>query len=177
MIACVGVLVAIPIVFMIAAAILRLSVSFANVFIKTEPPRHSLDVYPDYGDYEEFKRGRRSRSESGGGIPVPSTGQAIVIILVTGLINLVLSFGAGLAIGASGVLDKMDRQQAELVFQLASLPIGFLTSSLVLAGLLPTSFWRGCLVTICQYVIVFAIVAVIAAAVLGIIGLQKGVGG
>ncbi|MCE9562970.1 MAG: hypothetical protein K8U57_13080 [Planctomycetes bacterium] len=166
---CVGLLVAIPIGLLIGAAILRGAVSLANMCVGGEKPRSSYD--DDYEDYGEYRRPRRSND--GGSIPEPGIGQAMLIVLCTAILNGVLGLMAGFAVGVGGAAAQLDQKTVQILAQLVGLPIGFLTSSFVLTGMLPTSFGRACLVTLFQYVIVIAIAVVVGGIVFAVVvGLQ-----
>lgn len=154
---CIGLLIAIPIGLLIGAAILRGAISLANMCIGGE----SYESRSSYDDDDLDYRPRRSASSSK--VPEPSLGQAMMIILVTAIVNAVVGFGVGIVVGVAGAGANMDQQSIQIIAQLIGLPVGFLIMSGMLTALLPTSFGRACLVTLFYYLICIAIgIAIVA---------------
>ncbi len=111
--------------------------------------------------YNRMSGGANSRNA----VPSPSFGKAMGIVFLSGLVNMVLNFIAGFGIGILGVVTSADPERVKLVATLISLPIGFLVTAGMLRALLPTSFGRAVLVTLCQYLILIVVVACVIAIV------------
>jgi hypothetical protein len=159
--------VALPIGLLIGAAILRAAVSLANKVVGGG--RKSSDRWDDeYGDYDDddYRPRRRGRRDDGGAIPEPTLGRGMLIVFVNGIVNFVVGFVLGLMIAAA--MPNKPTETVQLVANVIGLPIGFLTAAGLLTVMLPTTFPRACLVVLFQYLIVFAIVAVIVVALLAV---------
>jgi hypothetical protein len=122
-------------------------------------PAEHAESRSSYDD--EFEYRPRGRTASPGKIPEPTIGQAMMIVLIAGIVNAVAGFGVGVVIGIAGAGANMDPDMIQIVAQLVGLPVGFLIMSGMLTALLPTSFGRACLVTLFQYLIVIAIAVVV----------------
>ncbi|WP_439621733.1 hypothetical protein [Gemmata sp.] len=188
-------IVAIPIGLLIGAVILRGAVSLANMCVGGgQAP--AADPYED--EYEgDHRRPRYGRYKVDTGIPVPSIGQAMVVVLLAGIANFVIQLVivvavVGVAGGGAGANQRggfganpqagfgargAGAGGAEMVANLISLPATFLVASLITSGMLPTSFGRACLVTLFQYLIVIAIAIAIGIAVVAVVGGVAGFNG
>lgn len=191
---CVALLLAIPVGLLIAAVIFRGAVSLTNMCVGggQAPP---ADPYED--EYEsDYRRPRYGRYKADTGVPMPSIGQAMLIVFLSGVANfviqLVIVFGVMAVMGGPAPNPQAGfgaNQQvgfgargaggngAEIVANLISLPTTFFVASLISSGMLPTSFGRACLVTLFQYLIVFAIVIGIVILVVVVVGGVAGLGG
>lgn len=151
--------VALPVGLAIGAAILRAAIALANKVLGRPAEDRYDDRYDDddYDDYED--RPRRRRRRSGAAVPEPGFWKAVGIVFVIALVN----GGAGFVIGLVVALGMagQDPQAVQIVSQVISLPVGFLINAGMLAAMLPTSFARGALVTLFQYLISIAIAVVI----------------
>ena len=135
----IGILVGGTIGLLIGAVILRAAISLCNKF---------------------------SGTDSSSGVPEPPMGKAMLIVLVATIVNLVVNFVVGFMIGVAGMASGSSAMQTvQGLAALISLPVGFFTQSGIIAAMLPTSFTRGMLVTLCHYLIVFLIAIVIFALV------------
>ena len=153
--ACVLILVMIPVGLLIGAGILLGAIALANMCLPQPRNRYYDD---DYDDWDDYDRPARRRNRSGKAIPPPTLGYAVAIVLVNGLISFAISFVIGLVMDRAGVVNKPGLM---LMMQGFNLVIGFLISASVLTSMLPTTFPRACLVVVFQYVIVFVIALVI----------------
>lgn len=91
---------------------------------------------------------------SPGSVPGPGFGKAILVVLVTGIVQVVAAFVLGSILAGRGLA----------MINLISLPLSFLVSAGMISALLPTSFVKGLGVAVCEYImmiVVFAIVFVI----------------
>jgi hypothetical protein len=156
-----GLVIAIPIVLLIGAAILRAAVALANATIgDVAPARDPFDSEFDGDDDRGYRRERRRPTRA---VPEPGLGWGMLIVLVVGLVNFLagipirLAFGLPVVGGEEKVpVDKL------LVIQAIGLPVGFLVAAWITGLMLPTTFARACLVVLYEYLVVIAIVAVIA---------------
>lgn len=154
--------VALPVGLAIGAAILRAAIALANKVLGRPAEDRYDDRYDDdddYDDYEDRPRRRARRRRSNTAVPEPGFWKAVGIVFVIALVNGGVGFVIGLvvALGMAG----QDPQAAQIVSQVISLPVGFLINAGMLAAMLPTSFARGALVTLFQYLIGIAIAVVI----------------
>lgn len=163
----------------IGAVILRAAISLANKMLGPKSQelieRSSSSSPSGFSSSDPFAAPQtQTVVKTAGAVPEPDFGKALLVALVTMVCNFVVSFMVGLATGF--VLAGTEiRDQAAITFiaQLASLPFSFLTIAAVRTFMLPTTFGRGALVTLFEFLIVIAVVAVIVgvmALVLAVIG-------
>jgi hypothetical protein len=104
------------------------------------------------------------RSGSPDRLPKPGTGKALTIVLVTFLVTFAVGFGIERIVAAGAVargMSGMSSFQATLLAELISMPVvGLAVMAAMLAALLPTSFRRGILVSLCYALIVIVAVGV-----------------
>jgi hypothetical protein len=146
---------------LMGAALLRGAVFLANLCIGTEKPTEVYDEFEHYGDYRRPRR----YADTGGSIPEPTLGQSMLIVFIIAFVNFIVGLIAGFAVSAAGVAANVDQQTMTIISQAMGLPISFLTGSFLLAGMLPTTFGKGCLVTFFQYVIGIGIAVAIVTVV------------
>lgn len=150
-----GMLFAIPLVLLVGAMILRSAVSLTNRVVGAGESRR----YEDEDDDDYFALPPPSSSEEA--VPTPSIGKGMVIVLLIAIAHVIVGFVIRLPVGAGGMnVNGNPFQGTGLLVQLISLPIGFVISAAILSGMLPTRFARGCLVTLFEFLIILAIVAV-----------------
>ncbi len=104
---------------------------------------------------------------SPGAVPQPSLLKAIGIVFLTWLVNIVVGFTVGAVVGVGLAAGGASPREAALVAQLFSLPMSFLVMAVMLSALLPTTFGRAILVTLCcvlVWVFVLVVVGVLLAA-------------
>jgi hypothetical protein len=125
--------------------------------------------------YNAMAGGRKSLSS----VPEPDFGKAMGITFVTMLVNAVVSFGIGFVIGtgaqeigqggrepdlvAAAQATGQARRGLDLVASAISFPISLLVMAAMLSGMLPTTFGRAILVTLCYMLIVLLVVGVVFA--------------
>jgi hypothetical protein len=154
---CVIALLAIPIGLAIGALILLAAIWLANKCLPQ--PRSRRRYYDDDDDYYEWDAPRRHRrGGTSTAVPVPSFGQAMLIVFVNWIVNFGVGFVIGFVLGAAGAAKN---QGGMVLVQAISLAVGFVVSATILSGMLPTSFGRACLVVLFQYLIAIAIAIVI----------------
>jgi len=108
-------------------------------------------------------------------VPEPGFGKAMGIMLVTLLVNVVVGGVLGLLVLAGGAAAGADQRSMQLLINVVSIPIGFLTMAGMLTVMLPTSFGRALLVTLTQYAIMF-LVGIIVAIIIVAIAVAMGIG-
>jgi len=86
-------------------------------------------------------------------VPEPPMGKAMGITFVTTLVNGVAGFIVGLVIGGAAAATGARGSGVEVTAQLVSLPISVLVMAGMLAAMLPTTFGRAILVTLCHFLI------------------------
>jgi len=91
---------------------------------------------------------------SPGSVPGPGFGKAMLVVLVTGIVQVVASFVL-VRIGAIRV------DMGPAMINLISLPLSFLVSAGMISALLPTSFSKGLGVAVCQYIIMIVVIAIV----------------
>mgnify|MGYP002780758880 CR=1 FL=1 len=178
-------IVAIPLGLAIGSVILRAGVSVANKILGAKPGtsrRRDRDRDDDdEGGYEEDRYGRRDRygdrdrydrDDSGEvePIPEPSLGWGMLIVLAAGIVNGIIGFI--IALGVFGVMQPNTPEKekaAELIANLISMPVGFLSLAGFSSLMLPTTFPRGMLVAAMYYVIAIAVALVIGAIAVAVI--------
>ena len=88
-------------------------------------------------------------------------GDAFLTMLVAGIINGIIGFGAGFIYGATtGTAEGVQ------IVSLILVPICFLIQAGIISGKLETDFGSACAVTFTMYVIVFVIAAIVGGAML-----------
>lgn len=132
------------------------------------PTNQSLNPYDQQAAYGQPKPFAPMPPTLSAGIPEPSFPKAMGIIAVAGIVNAVVSFLVGFVIGLIGGGAGVPMQGIQLVAQLVSLVTGFFTMSLVVSGMLPTTFGRAALVTLYYFLICIAIAIGIVVVVFGI---------
>lgn len=90
-------------------------------------------------------------------VPEPDFGEAMGIVFVTYLVQVVAGMALGFVLGNAGMAGREDA----LKLQLISLPISLLVMAGMLSMMLPTTFGRGLLVAICQIIVSLLIVGVL----------------
>jgi hypothetical protein len=100
------------------------------------------------------------------GVPEPAFGKAIGITFVTSLVNAVVSFLIGLITSAGA--EVAGRKGVDVVAQLIAFPVSLLIMATMLSALLPTTFGRAILVTLCYMLIVLIVVGVCVLVVIAI---------
>lgn len=111
---------------------------------------------------------------STGAVPEPPFNRAVVIVLITTIVNMIGSFVAGVAAGAGAAAADAGESSAKIAAQLISLPIGFFIASGIYSAMLPTSFGKAMLVTVCQYIIIILIAIVMVVVVVGVMAMMGG---
>ena len=100
-------------------------------------------------------------------IPRPSVFGAMWMLLAIAVVNVIVGAAIRIVIGtAEGPFDDLT-----ILGRLASLLVGFVVTAGLLASMLPTTFRRGCLVTLFAYLIGLAIAALVFTP-LYVLGLQ-----
>lgn len=164
--------VAVPVLLLIGATILRAAVSLVNKVLGGRSPT-DLDYYDAVGDYRQA-RYPRNESHAGFLIPQPSVGRAMAIVLCVGVVNFVVNVGLAVAVGVSAPTGAPDMNAHGMV-SLISLGVGLVVHTAMLSSMLPTSLGRAFAVVVAQFLIAILIAAGLGfAAVLLVSGLARG---
>ena len=153
-------LVVVPITLWIGSFILRAAISLTNKILGGAPPSE-LDYYNIPSGH-----GRYHYEPTGRAIPMPSTGRAMGILLLIGVVDFVvrcgilIAAGAGSAIGARSGNGGMSAQMATLI----SLPVSLVLHTTMMSSVLPTSLGRAFLVWVFYFLIVVVISVLIGVA-------------
>jgi hypothetical protein len=109
--------------------------------------------------YNKLAGGKGSPSS----VPEPPVGKAMGITFVTSLVNAVAGFLIGTLVGAGGMAAGAGESSPAITAQLLSLPVSLLVMAAMNSAMLPTTFTRGLLVTLCYLLVVLFVVVVLAA--------------
>jgi uncharacterized membrane protein len=105
----------------------------------------------------------------------PGFGKAMGIMVVTLIVNVVVGGLLGLLLAGGGAAAGADQRSLQLLVNVVSIPVGFLTMAGMLTVMLPTSFGRALLVTLLQYAIMIAI-GIVVGLVIFVVVLALGIG-
>lgn len=164
----------------IAAVLLRASIGLLNKWMGNEPVREDVQEVA-YSDSFEGTRSddpfaapmtKTMVTASGGGIPEPTFGRAMVIALVAWIANVAVSLVVGFVLGA--ILLQAAQAPAQVatsmqLINLISFPFSIAVYTIVLKLMVPTSFLRGLLIVLVQFLIALAIGIAIAGIVMVVI--------
>ncbi len=105
-----------------------------------------------------------------GGVPEPDFGKALGITFVTTLINIGVGFVIGMVTNTWGAAGPRGKE-VDLLAQAISFPLSLLIMTAMLTAILPTTFGRALLVTLCYMLIVMVVVAVIVGVMIAVFGI------
>jgi hypothetical protein len=126
------IMIAIPVVLLIGAVVLRTSIALANRRLGPDTEDEYLPFDEnDWADYPIPGERRHSTSR----IPMPSVAAGIGMLLCIVVVNLIVGAGIQMALDDTTVSARI-----------VTLPVGFVLTSGLLAAMLPTGFRRGCLI-------------------------------
>jgi hypothetical protein len=114
--------------------------------------------------YNRLAGGKNSPSS----VPEPELGKAMGIALVTAIVNAVIGYLLEFAIGVGAAAAMADQGNTIILRNMVILAylLSFPVSLLVMAGMnalmLPTTFGRGILVTLCYLLVVLFVVVVLS---------------
>jgi len=160
------ILIALPIILLICAAILRAAVTLSNRGQGLSPDNWDLPLDEnDWADYPipSAKRGSRSR------VPMPSLARGMMMVLCLAIVNIAIAAVIQIVIEGESTRRRGDFRNLWddplLLARIITLPVGFLVTSGLVAAMLPTTFRRGCLVSaysagICLGIAAFLVVPV-----------------
>lgn len=98
-------------------------------------------------------------------VPEPDTGKAMGIVFATMLVQI----GIQIALQLAGVrLEVPNPAMQPIADMLISFPVGMIVMAFMLQFMLPTTFVRGLLVSLCYMVVAIAVAAVILMIVFGV---------
>jgi hypothetical protein len=116
--------------------------------------------------YNRMAGGAKSPSSA----PEPAFGKAMEITFVTNLVQWVGGIVIGLVIGAGAPAFRVLGQGVDVVALLVSFPVSLLVMAGMLSAMLPTTFGRAFLVTLCYMLVVLLVVGVVVAIALLMFG-------
>jgi len=93
-------------------------------------------------------------------VPQAGLSKCYQVSFMSGLVQVFVGFFLGSSTFIGGALAGLSPIEAALLSQLMGLPLGVLTMAAMLSALLPTSFGRGILVSLCVMLIVFVTLAI-----------------
>jgi hypothetical protein len=153
--------------------ILRAAVFLTNKVLGCSPPS-DLEIYKMHSGYPH---GRYSHEPAGSGLAVPSTGRAMGILLIIGVVDFVVRCGILMAAGAgSAILSRSGNGgMGGAMAALISLPVSILIHIAMLSSLLPTTLGRAFLVLVFQFLVLIMLLIVLLFGAL-MLGLMVGKG-
>jgi hypothetical protein len=106
-------------------------------------------------------------------VPEPSFGKMLGIAFAAILVNGVVGSIVSSSVVGGAAIGGMNGKEVELFAKLISLPFNLLAMAGVLSSMLPTTFGRAFLVTLCYLLICFLIFVVLAVIFFGIMFAMK----
>jgi hypothetical protein len=103
-------------------------------------------------------------------VPVPEFEKAAAIVFVIAVLQMGVRFLIGRIVVGKAMIAGMDEKQVGVVALLTNLPVGLLVMALVLTVMLPTTFGRAVLVTLCYMFLVIIVVGVLMAIAITLLG-------
>jgi hypothetical protein len=105
-------------------------------------------------------------------VPHASLSKCYQVSFMTGLVQVFVGFFLQTSTFIAGTLAGAHPVEALLLAQLMGLPLGVLTMAAMLSALLPTSFGRGILVSLCVTVINVIVVCIALAITIAVMALN-----
>jgi hypothetical protein len=147
----------------VSALLLRAAAATANRIVG--PPREDEFEFGDWDDWDSDEPPRRRRRQKAS-VPEPGVGKGMLAAFAawfaTALTGMVLAVTAEEVFG-----DVGDGAANAIALSILATPVGFGVLALLLAGLLPTTFWRGALVAFLYYLFAFVIVTAVVCTIAG----------
>jgi hypothetical protein len=163
------------IVLFVAAALLRLAITFANLFIRPEKPQSSAT--DDWGDLrqwnwddwddepEQLPPPPRVKA-----IPQPSWAKALLIVFLMLIAETISYLSLGLFVEAFLEL-RLHRFETRMLVFVLNIPFGFLLMCFVLSLMLPTTFWRSAWVAFLFHAILLGFSLIVGVMIVGLIAI------
>jgi hypothetical protein len=107
-------------------------------------------------------------------VPQANLSKCYQVSFMTGLVQVFAGFFLGTSTFIAGALAGLGPIEAAILAQLMGLPLGVLTMAAMLSALLPTSFGRGILVSLCVTLITIIIIFVVLAVTMAVMALNRG---
>jgi hypothetical protein len=157
------------VVLFVSALLLRAAAASASRMIGPPEPEDAFGDWDDWDSDEPPRRRRRGKAS----IPEPGLGKGMLIAFASSFATAVA--GAVLAVIAEEVFgDAGDEAAHAIALAALAAPAGFAALTLLLAGLLPTTFWRAALVAFLYCLYGAVIVAAVVCTIWGCLSLAKG---
>src|SRR3954449_2017848 len=96
-------------------------------------------------------------AQPGNSVPEPLFGRAALIMFVTTLVNAGVGLVLGMILGGVTSAANADQQSTKIIINLISFPVSMGVMAAMLSQMLPTTFGRALLVTLCTVLIGLAI--------------------
>jgi magnesium-transporting ATPase (P-type) len=148
---------------LLGSVMLRTAVRIANRSIGPLKAKRA-DSFPDWdwdGDLEDEEPRHPQKA-----IPEPGLGKGMMIASTLGVVTVFI--GIALAVFADTVAEDLfegDEDTQIALLAMFTLPLAFVSSTLLLAVMLPTTFWRAALVSFVTHVFALILFAVVVSAV------------
>jgi hypothetical protein len=159
-------------VLLVAALLLRLATSVTNKMLggpaRAEVRPRSRGGIPewDWDDWDDedvpAQRPRRGR----GGVPAAGFGTCVVSAFLTALVFGLAFILLGFAAEENGL--RMRHVETRLAIAIVALPIAYLTLTVMLILLLPTTFWRAAMVAFVYGLFILGLVVAVGAFVFAV---------
>jgi hypothetical protein len=103
-------------------------------------------------------------------VPEPTLGGAMKITFATSLVQMLVGFLIGLVTGAGAGAVGAGGKGVDIIAQLISFPVSLLVMAAMLSMLLPTTFARGILLTLCYMLVVVFVIGILLAIAFALYG-------
>jgi hypothetical protein len=142
-------------VVLVAAALLRLSVSITNRMVGPGKVRSGGIAEWDWDDWDDEYASPRARRKTGA-VPEPGLGKCTAIVFGTALV-FVLGFILMAFAGEELIGLRMWRDESKLAVAIFAFPVADLALLVLLIALLPTTFWRAAMVVFVHNLVVLGL--------------------
>jgi hypothetical protein len=105
-------------------------------------------------------------------VPQANLSKCYQVSFVIGLVQAFVGWAVERSSFVAGILAGLSHNEARLLAQLMGLPFGMLVMAVMLSALLPTSFGRAILVSLCVMLITIIVAFIVVAVVMGVVALR-----
>jgi hypothetical protein len=159
--------VVVPLGMWFSSFVLRAAVGLTNRVLGGRR-QTDLDYYSKENPFARYKGTPRLKSRAGLLIPEPTIGGGMVIVFLTTVVQVVVQFGIGVGtihLTAPDGPYPLEPLETAILSAAVVFPTTFVVQSVMLAALLPTTFWRACAVQVAEWVIFLLMACVVVGAV------------
>lgn len=146
---------------LVGAVIVRAAVSITNKLIGPIRPEQVTTGRIEEWEWDDEPEEEHPRRKKEKAIPEPGVAKAMMIASTAGVTNAFIGLVISVLGEAFDADDPPTEEAAVILLAVFSLPFGFLSLTLILTAMLPTTFWRAALAAFVHYIV---------AIVIGIIG-------